>query len=161
MKPMQKRSPALVIVLETLKETQRALSHLSTLTSTLIEAIEQEAKRSAEATSIQQKHTATKPSNNSGPALAAMALQGEALYSWKEIAPFVGIGRESWRRRVAEGKAPQPIYLSSRCTRYRGSDVLNWIESPSAYQAHAGNGCGVSATAARLSAGRITTGGKA
>ncbi|WP_190277745.1 helix-turn-helix transcriptional regulator [Achromobacter xylosoxidans] len=159
MKPMQKRSTPMMIVLETLKETHRTLSHLSTLTSALIEAIEQEAKRSAEATSIQQERIATKSGNSSGPALAAMTLQGEALYSWKEIAPFVGIGRATWRRRVAEGKAPQPIYLSSRCTRYRGSDVLHWIESPSTYQAHAGNDCGASA-AARPSATRITTGGR-
>lgn len=159
MKPLQKRSSPMVIVLETLKEAHRALSHLSTLTSTLIEAIEQEAKRGAEATSIQQECIATKSGDHSGPAPAAMALQGEALYSWKEIAPFVGIGRETWRRRVAEGKAPQPIYLSSRCTRYRGSDVLNWIESPSTYQAHAGNDCGASA-ASRPSATRITTGGR-
>lgn len=159
MKPMQKRSSPMVIVLETLKEAHRALSHLRTLTSTLIEALEQEAKRSVEATLIQQERIATKSGNHSGPAPAAMALQGEALYSWKEIAPFVGLGRETWRRRVAEGKAPQPIYLSSRCTRYRGSDVLNWIESPSTYQAHAGNDCGAGA-AARPSATRITTGGR-
>lgn len=159
MKPMRKRSSPMVIVLETLKETHRTLSHLSTLTSTLIEAIEQEAKRSAEATSTQQERIATKSGNNSGPAIAAMTMQGEALYSWKEIAPFVGIGRETWRRRVAEGKAPQPIHLSSRCTRYRGSDVLNWIESPSTYQADAGNDCGASA-AASPSATRIATGGR-
>lgn len=160
MKPLQKRSSPMMIVLETLKEAHRALSHLSTLTSTLIEALEQEAKRSVEATSIQQERIATKSDNHSGPAPAAMALQGEALYSWKEIAPFVGIGRETWRRRIAEGKAPQPIYLSSRCTRYRGSDVLNWIHSPSAYQAHACNDCGASAIE-RPHIRRTTTGGKA
>ncbi|MBO1014044.1 AlpA family phage regulatory protein [Achromobacter sp. SD115] len=158
MKPMQKRSPAMVIVLETLKETQRALSHLSTLTSTLIEAIEQEAKRSAEATSIQQERIATKSRNNVPHRHAADKLQRDGLYSWKEIASLVGIGRATWGRYVAVGKAPQPIHLGSRCTRYRGSDVLNWIASPNTYRAHADDECGASAAG---SSRRITNGRKA
>ncbi|WP_076879654.1 helix-turn-helix transcriptional regulator [Bordetella sp. H567] len=62
-------------------------------------------------------------------------LAGEALYSWADIAPFVRIGRETWRRHVLAGTAPQPVRLSSRCTRYRGRDVLAWIESPATYRA--------------------------
>lgn len=145
----KKHSNATAIVLETLKETERALSNLRTLIITLMDALAKEADDRADSASIQQQVMATRPGNNFGSARAAEELQREALYSWKEIAPFVGISRETWRRRVAEGKAPQPIYLSSRCTRYRGSDVRNWIESPSAYQAPAGK-----------TATRITTGGK-
>lgn len=155
----KKRSHATAIVLETLKETERALSNLRTLIITLMDVIAKEADDRASAALIQQQVIATK-GKNSVSAPAAEELQCEALYSWKEIARFVGIGRETWRRRVAEGKAPQPIYLGSRCTRYRGSDVLNWIESPSTYQAYAGNDCSASA-AARSSARQVTTGGKA
>ena len=61
-----------------------------------------------------------------------------ALYSWNEIAPFVGIGRGTWHRRTKEGTAPQPIVMGSRCTRYRGSDVLAWITSPNSYRVNSG-----------------------
>ncbi|OZI63233.1 hypothetical protein CAL28_08320 [Bordetella genomosp. 11] len=58
-----------------------------------------------------------------------------ALYSWKEIAPFVRVGRETWRRRVNAGTAPQPVPMGSRCTRYRGEDVQAWIANPAGYTA--------------------------
>lgn len=62
-------------------------------------------------------------------------LRPEALYSWKDIEPFVSVGRETWRRYVHAGRAPQPIIMGARCTRYRGQDVLAWLESPTTYRA--------------------------
>ncbi|MFU1906021.1 helix-turn-helix transcriptional regulator [Bordetella avium] len=62
-------------------------------------------------------------------------LQPEALYSWKDIEPFVSVGRETWRRKVNAGEAPQAIVMSPRCTRYSGREVLAWLESPTTYRA--------------------------
>ncbi|SAI47639.1 transcriptional regulator [Bordetella ansorpii] len=64
------------------------------------------------------------------------ALSRDALYSWTDIAPFVRVGRETWRRYIKAGTAPAPVQLGKRCSRYRGSDVLAWIESPSTYRAN-------------------------
>jgi predicted DNA-binding transcriptional regulator AlpA len=70
--------------------------------------------------------------NAAAPAM--MQLMPEALYSWNEIEPFVKVGRETWRRRVLTGAAPQPHRISARCTRYLGRDVLAWITSPATYR---------------------------
>lgn len=67
-------------------------------------------------------------------------LHPEALYSWKDIQPFVSVGRETWRRRVNAGTAPQPIVMSARCTRYSGREVLAWLESPTTYRAQQNGG---------------------
>lgn len=62
-------------------------------------------------------------------------IKPEGLYAWSEIAPFVGVGRETWRRYVLARTAPQPVRLGTRCTRYRGGDVLAWIKEPATYRA--------------------------
>lgn len=59
----------------------------------------------------------------------------DALYSWNDIAGFVRIGRATWHRHVKAMTAPQPLTLGSRCTRYRGREVLAWIASPGTYRA--------------------------
>lgn len=59
----------------------------------------------------------------------------DALYSWKDIEGFVRIGRATWHRHVKAMTAPQPLTLGSRCTRYRGREVLAWIASPGTYRA--------------------------
>lgn len=64
-----------------------------------------------------------------------LSLKEEALYAWKDIAPFVSVSRETWRLRTLAGTAPQPIHLGKRSTRYRGSDVLAWLASPTTYRA--------------------------
>jgi len=59
----------------------------------------------------------------------------DALYSWNDIAGFVRVGRATWNRRIRDKTAPQPLTIGTRCTRYRGQEVLNWIESPGTYRA--------------------------
>ena len=54
----------------------------------------------------------------------------DALYSWNDIAGFVRVGRATWNRRIKDKTAPQPLAIGTRCTRYRGQEVLDWIESP-------------------------------
>ncbi|SOE50899.1 hypothetical protein ODI_R3048 [Orrella dioscoreae] len=38
-------------------------------------------------------------------------------------------------RYVLAKTAPQPVRLGTRCTRYKGSDVLAWVKAPSSYRA--------------------------
>lgn len=54
---------------------------------------------------------------------------------WADIAPFVGVGRETWRQLTLEGKAPTPIRLTERCTLYDFGQVHAWIADPLNYQA--------------------------
>ena len=59
----------------------------------------------------------------------------DALYSWNDIAGFVRVGRATWNRRIKDKTAPQPLAIGTRCTRYRGKEVLEWIASPGTYRA--------------------------
>lgn len=62
------------------------------------------------------------------------ALPPVGLSKWAQIQPFIPLCRESWRKLVIAGKAPQPIRLSPACTVYRNEDVLRWIADPLNYQ---------------------------
>lgn len=76
-----------------------------------------------------------KPRQRCLPALEQ--LLPSALYSWTEIAPFVRISRETWRTRVIDGTAPPKIPTGARGMKYRGSEVLRWLEDPIGYEAPA------------------------
>lgn len=67
--------------------------------------------------------------------MASTTILPEGLYRWKEFAHIVPLGRETWRKRVAEGTAPPKIELGARCTVYRGADILQWLENPVSYRA--------------------------
>lgn len=56
------------------------------------------------------------------------------LSRWHQIAPFVGVSRETWRKRCLEGRAPQPIQLTMRCTVWRNEDVHRWLADPLTYR---------------------------
>ena len=49
---------------------------------------------------------------------------------WAQIAPFVPMGRETWRKLVRAGKAPQPTYFSKTCAAYRNADILKYLADP-------------------------------
>jgi predicted DNA-binding transcriptional regulator AlpA len=53
---------------------------------------------------------------------------------WKQIAPFVGVSRETWRKLCRAGKAPQPIRLSSRCTVWKNTEIHAYLSDPARYQ---------------------------
>lgn len=59
------------------------------------------------------------------------------LSTWRMIAPFIPMCRESWRKLVVAGRAPQPIRLTSSCSMYRNEDVLEWLADPIGYRAAA------------------------
>ncbi|CAJ3302599.1 phage transcriptional regulator AlpA [Burkholderia pseudomallei] len=54
---------------------------------------------------------------------------------WHQIAPFLGVSRETWRKRCLEGRAPQPIQLTQRCTVWRNEEVHRWLADPIGYRA--------------------------
>ncbi|MFY2090842.1 helix-turn-helix transcriptional regulator [Achromobacter xylosoxidans] len=58
-----------------------------------------------------------------------------ALYSWTEIETFVRVSRETWRIRVMDGTAPPKVKTGERGVKYRGAEVLRWIDDPAGYQA--------------------------
>ncbi|MFL9908471.1 AlpA family phage regulatory protein [Paraburkholderia sp. RL17-337-BIB-A] len=63
------------------------------------------------------------------------SLQKNGLVRFNQIAPFLPFGRETWRQRVRDGRAPQPIRLTDRCTVWRAEDVHAWFADPLNYRA--------------------------
>lgn len=78
-------------------------------------------------------NAATKPRQRCLP--APERLLPDALYSWTEIAPFVRVSRETWRTRILDGTAPPKVRTGERGIRYRGAEVLRWIDNPTGYEA--------------------------
>ncbi|MCA7966632.1 AlpA family phage regulatory protein [Burkholderia cenocepacia] len=64
--------------------------------------------------------------------VATLPLVG--ISRWNQIAPFVGVSRETWRKRYLEGRAPQPIQLTQRCTVWRNEEVHRWLADPLGYR---------------------------
>ncbi|PXX15873.1 AlpA family transcriptional regulator [Paraburkholderia tropica] len=54
---------------------------------------------------------------------------------WAQIAPFLPIGRETWRKLVIAGRAPQPLRLSKTCVAYPNAEVHRWLADPVGYAA--------------------------
>ncbi len=59
----------------------------------------------------------------------------EGLYRWNELKSILPCGREKWRLLGLAKRAPQPVRLGTRCTAWRGQDVLNWLDNPNDYVA--------------------------
>lgn len=57
------------------------------------------------------------------------------LSTWRQIAPYLPIGRETWRKLCIAGKAPKPIRLSEKCTVYSNIEVHKWLQDPLGYVA--------------------------
>ncbi|RQN35033.1 helix-turn-helix transcriptional regulator [Paraburkholderia tropica] len=66
------------------------------------------------------------------PILPAMGLS-----KWPQIAPFLPFGRETWRKMVRAGKAPQPIRFSGTCSAYRNEEIHKFLADPLNYTAEA------------------------
>lgn len=54
---------------------------------------------------------------------------------FKQFQPFCPISREKFRQMVRNGKAPQPIYLSSRCALYKNSELHSFLSDITHYRA--------------------------
>ena len=53
---------------------------------------------------------------------------------WSQIAPFVGVCRETWRQRYLAGRAPKPIRLSARCTVWKNDEIHLYVADPLQYR---------------------------
>lgn len=53
----------------------------------------------------------------------------DRLVDIKVVSPLAGLGRSAIADRVKANLFPQPIRLSSRCTRWRLSEVQAWVAS--------------------------------
>jgi prophage regulatory protein len=71
----------------------------------------------------------------SSSAHALLTLPAVGLFKWPRIAPFLPVGRETWRKLVVAGKAPQPIRYSKTCVVYRAQDIHAWLADPVGYRA--------------------------
>ncbi|WP_244220883.1 helix-turn-helix transcriptional regulator [Paraburkholderia aromaticivorans] len=58
------------------------------------------------------------------------------LSKWSQIAPFLPVGRETWRKLCLAGKAPRPIRLSEKCTVYKNEEIHKYLQSPLDYVAN-------------------------
>ncbi|PEH87130.1 transcriptional regulator [Burkholderia gladioli] len=67
-------------------------------------------------------------------AASAPVLPAVGLSKWSQIQPFIPFCRETWRKLVIAGKAPQAIRLSETCTVYRNEDVHRWLADPLNYR---------------------------
>jgi prophage regulatory protein len=58
----------------------------------------------------------------------------DRLITDKEVAHLLGASRSWPWKLVRDGKFPKPIQLSSRCTRWRLSEVRAWMLDPLAWR---------------------------
>ena len=65
----------------------------------------------------------------------APILPAIGLSKWAQIQPFLPVGRETWRKLVRAGKAPQAIHLSTACTVYKNEEVHRYLADPLGYRA--------------------------
>lgn len=64
-----------------------------------------------------------------------LSLPQIGLSKWPQIAPFLPVGRETWRKLVRAGRAPQPIRFSDTCIAYRNEEIHRWLADPIGYRA--------------------------
>jgi len=67
----------------------------------------------------------------------APVLPATGLLKWRQIASFLPVGRETWRKLVLAGKAPQPVRFSKTVVAYRTEDIHAWLADPVGYTASA------------------------
>ena len=63
------------------------------------------------------------------------ALPQIGLSKWAQIAPFLPVGRETWRKLVIAGKAPTPVRFSKTVVAYPNAEVHRWLADPVGYRA--------------------------
>lgn len=64
-----------------------------------------------------------------------ISLPALGMSRWAQIKPLLNISREKFRQLVRAGKAPQPIYLSSRCAVYLNAELHKFLADITNYRA--------------------------
>jgi prophage regulatory protein len=47
---------------------------------------------------------------------------------WSQLKHFIPVCRETWRQLYKANKAPQPQYLSARCTVWDNAEIHQWLQ---------------------------------
>ncbi|UTV54789.1 helix-turn-helix transcriptional regulator [Burkholderia arboris] len=66
---------------------------------------------------------------------APQTLPAIGFSRWEQLRQFIPVSRETWRKLVREGRAPQPQRWTERCTVYSNEEVHRWMKDPVGYQA--------------------------
>jgi predicted DNA-binding transcriptional regulator AlpA len=74
--------------------------------------------------------------NKAGQDQTPTVLPKDGVSRFGQIEAFLPFSRETWRKLVRDGKAPQPIKMGERCTVYRNADVHAWLADPVNYRAN-------------------------
>jgi prophage regulatory protein len=70
---------------------------------------------------------------NRAPAQTLQALHiPEALLKIQTVTAVTGLSETSIRRKMAEGKFPQPVKDGARCTRWVAANVASWLRARAA-----------------------------
>jgi len=56
-------------------------------------------------------------------------LEAGGLLRLPQVLALVGVSKSTWWKLIREGRAPQAVKLSDRCTAWRSADVSAWIEA--------------------------------
>ena len=62
-------------------------------------------------------------------------LPHNGMSRFNQIKPFLPVSRETYRKMVRAGKAPQPIHLFLTCVMYQNSDLHAFLADPVNYRA--------------------------
>lgn len=63
----------------------------------------------------------------------------DRFISVKDVARMTGRGVSTIWQSVKDGQFPSPKKISSRCTRWRLSEVQNWMDSPEEWPSYKGD----------------------
>jgi prophage regulatory protein len=75
----------------------------------------------------------TAPVKRAAEEVQSPTLPTIGMCRWENLSHFVPISRESWRKLVKAGRAPQSVKLSERCTMYSNAEVHRWLADPAGY----------------------------
>lgn len=64
-----------------------------------------------------------------------LELPKTGLFRFRQFVHYLPFSRETWRLLVADGRAPQPLKMSQRCTVWRAEDIHTWLADPVHYRA--------------------------
>nr|WP_114810821.1 AlpA family phage regulatory protein [Paraburkholderia kururiensis] len=72
---------------------------------------------------------------DTGTSQAPATLPAVGFSRWEQLQRFIPVSRETWRKLVKDGRAPQPQRWTERCTVYSNAEIHRWMEDPAAYRA--------------------------
>lgn len=62
----------------------------------------------------------------------SVPMPGAGLLRLPQVLAIVPVGKTTWWAGVKEGRYPQPVKISARCTAWRSSDIRKLVEGDAA-----------------------------